>query len=81
MRGRLWGWVVRHRRRILITLGTLVLVVRIALPYVLRRVIESQANAAIAGQLTVGDVDLYLTWGAVALIVLAAGSSSRREHG
>ena len=61
------GWIGRHRRRILITVGALVLVVRIALPYVLRRVIESQANATIAGQLTVGDVDLYLTWGGVAL--------------
>jgi hypothetical protein len=56
-----------HRRRILLTLGALLLVVRIALPYVLRRVIESQANAAIAGQVTVGDVDLYLMRGGLAL--------------
>jgi hypothetical protein len=66
-RGRLRSWVGRHRRRILIALGALVLVVRVALPSVLRRVIESQANAAVAGRVTVGDVDLYLLRGAVAL--------------
>ncbi len=42
-------------------------VVRIALPYVVRRVAESQANAAVAGRVTIGDVDLYLMRGAVAL--------------
>ena len=41
--------------------------VRIALPYVVRRVAESQANAALAGRVTIGDIDLYLLRGAVAL--------------
>src|SRR4029453_3409233 len=61
------GWIGRHRRRILLTLGELLLVGRIALPYVLRRVIESQANAAIAGKVRAGDGDLYLMRGGVAL--------------
>jgi uncharacterized protein involved in outer membrane biogenesis len=66
-RGRLRGWLRRNRRRILITVVTLALVVRIALPYVVRRVAESQANAIVAGQVAIGDVDLYLLRGGVAL--------------
>ena len=60
-------WLARHRRRILLTIAALLIVLRIALPYVVRRVAESQANAALAGRVTIGDVDLYLLRGAVAL--------------
>jgi hypothetical protein len=45
----------------------LLLAIRIALPHVVRATIESRANAAIAGTLHVGDVDLWLLRGAVAL--------------
>lgn len=58
-----------RRRRYVVALVLLVLLVglRIALPSIVRSQIEKQANAAITGQLTVGDVDLWLLSGAVAL--------------
>jgi len=58
-----------RRRRYVVALVVLVLLVglRIALPSIVRSQIEKQANAAITGQLTVGDVDLWLLSGAVAL--------------
>jgi hypothetical protein len=45
----------------------LVIGVRIALPYVLRRVIESQGEAFLAGKVRVANVDLWLLQGAVAI--------------
>ncbi|HTD26083.1 MAG TPA: DUF748 domain-containing protein [Candidatus Elarobacter sp.] len=53
--------------RIALALLALAVVVRVALPPVLRRVIVSQANAALAGRLEVGDVDLWLVRGGAAL--------------
>ena len=41
--------------------------VRLALPYVLRRVIESQGEAFLAGKVKVANVDLWLLHGAVAI--------------
>src|SRR5205807_1804277 len=68
---RRWGgwssWLARRRVRIALGLLALAVVVRVALPPVLRRVIVSQANAALAGRLEVGDVDLWLVLGGAAL--------------
>jgi len=49
----------------------------VALPSILRSQIEKRVNAAIAGQLAVGDVDLWLLSGAVALtdVVVRAEST------
>ncbi|HJQ85030.1 MAG TPA: AsmA family protein, partial [Candidatus Binatia bacterium] len=55
------------RRRVVLAIVVLLLVVRIALPSILRRVIVSQADGAVAGHLAVGDVDLWLLRGALAL--------------
>src|SRR4029077_2761166 len=57
----------RRRVRIGLALLALAVVIRIALPPVLRRVIVSQANAALTGTLEVGDVDLWLLLGGAAL--------------
>lgn len=56
-----------RRHWILTALVVIALVVRAALPIVLRRVIEEQAQAAVHGHVEVGDVDLGLLWGSVAL--------------
>lgn len=64
---RVWGWIARHRRALLLTTLVLALAARIALPPLLRRVVESQANAALAGRVVVGDLDLHLLRGGVAL--------------
>jgi uncharacterized protein DUF748 len=60
-------------RRVVVALVLVVLVVglRVALPSILRSQIEKQANAALAGTLTIGDVDLWLLSGGVALKDLA----------
>src|SRR2546428_10703218 len=57
------SWLARRRVRIALGLLVLAVAVRVALPPVLRRVIVSQANAALAGRLEVGDVDLWLVLG------------------
>jgi len=57
--------------RIALGLLALAVAVRVALPPVLRRVIVSQANAALAGRLEVGDVDLWLVLGGAALTDVA----------
>ncbi|HUE30844.1 MAG TPA: DUF748 domain-containing protein [Verrucomicrobiae bacterium] len=57
--------------RIALVLLGLAVAVRVALPTVLRRVIVSQANAAIAGRLEVGDVDLWLVLGGAGLTDVA----------
>jgi hypothetical protein len=57
-------------------------VVRIALPMVLRAVIASQASEALHAQVAVGDVDLRLWRGGVALedvAIRAAGASAAAE--
>ncbi len=72
---RRWGgwssWLARRRVRIALGLLALAVAVRVALPPVLRRVIVSQANAALAGRLEVGDVDLWLVLGGAALTDVA----------
>src|SRR2546422_9805337 len=60
------SWLARRRVRIALGLLVLAVAVRVALPPVLRRVIVSQANAALAGRLEVGDVDLWLAPGRAA---------------
>src|SRR2546428_8924855 len=54
------SWLARRRVRIALGLLALAVAVRVALPPVLRRGIVSQANAALAGRLEGGDVDLWL---------------------
>ncbi len=56
-----------RRNRILLALLVLVLLVRIALPPVLRSVIVSQADAALVGRVELADVDLSLIRGGVTL--------------
>ncbi len=59
---------MRRRRYLVVLLVVVLLVVlRVALPSILRSQIEKQANATIAGELAIGDVDLWLLRGAVAL--------------
>ena len=60
-------WYRRRRYVVALVLVVLLIGLRIALPSILRSQIEKQANAAIAGKLTVGDVDLWVLSGAVAL--------------
>ena len=52
---------------LLYVLVVLVVGVRVALPYVLRRVIETQGEAFLAGKVKVANVDLWLLRGAVAV--------------
>ena len=66
-RGGWSSWLARRRVRIALVLLALAVAVRVALPPVLRRVIVSQGNAALAGRLEVGDVDLWLLLGGAAL--------------
>ena len=51
----------------LYVLVVLVVGIRVALPYVLQRVIESQGEAFLAGKVKVANVDLWLLRGAVAI--------------
>jgi hypothetical protein len=55
------------------------LLVRAALPVVLRSVVQDQAQAAIRGQVEVGDVDLWLVLGGVALDDVAVRSEPGTE--
>ena len=57
----------RRRRVAVAGLVALLLVLRAALPSFVRRQIESRASAAVAGSIHVGDVDLWLVRGAIAL--------------
>src|SRR5438132_9324704 len=66
-RGGWSSWLARRRVRIALVLLALAVAVGVALPPVLRRVIVSQGNAALAGRLEVGDVDLWLLLGGAAL--------------
>jgi hypothetical protein len=57
-----------RRRRVWLAIAVFLLVaIRVALPPILRSQIEKQANAALLGHATVGDVDLWILRGAVAL--------------
>jgi uncharacterized protein involved in outer membrane biogenesis len=56
-----------RRNRILLGLLALALLVRIALPFVLRSVIVSQADAALVGRVELADLDLSLIRGGLAL--------------
>lgn len=58
-------WWRRRRWIVLASLVLLLVAIRVALPHVLRRVIESQASSFLAGTVTVADVDLSLLQGAV----------------
>jgi len=61
---RFWG---RRRNRWLLALLVLLVVVRIALPYVVRRVAVDQADKALVGRIELDDVDLFLVRGGVTL--------------
>lgn len=58
---------VSRRGWVLIGLGVLLVMIRIALPAVARRVIESQGSKYLEGQLIVENVDLWILSGAAAL--------------
>jgi hypothetical protein len=62
---RLAGFLRRHW--LLTALLVIAVLVRAALPVVLRRVVAEQAQAAVHGRVEVGDVDLWLLWGGLAL--------------
>ncbi len=58
----------RHpRRRLLLGLLAFVVTVRVALPYILRPVIVSQANAALIGRIELANLDLSLLRGGLTL--------------
>jgi len=59
--------VRRPRNRILLGLLLLGVIVRIALPYLLRPLIVSQADAALVGRIALADLDLSLIRGGVTL--------------
>jgi hypothetical protein len=58
---------MRRRNRWLLALLTVVIAVRVALPYVVRRVAVSQADAALVGRIELDDVDLSLLTGGITL--------------
>ncbi|MCW5892749.1 MAG: DUF748 domain-containing protein [bacterium] len=60
-------WRRRWVRWLAIGVVVLLVALRIALPEIVRRVAVAQANQAIAGRLDIGDVDLWLLRGAIAL--------------
>ncbi|MGH7289855.1 MAG: hypothetical protein ACREJT_01500, partial [Myxococcota bacterium] len=57
----------RPRNRVLLAIVALLVVVRIALPHVLRSVIVSQTDAALVGRIVLADLDLSLIRGGVTL--------------
>jgi hypothetical protein len=61
------SWHRWRRSAVVLALVILLLGLRVALPSILRSQIERRANAAIAGRLTVGGVDLGLLSGALTL--------------
>lgn len=62
---RVAGWV--RRRRLLVATLLALLALRAALPPILRSVLVSRLNGTLTGRAEVGDVDLWLLRGAVAL--------------
>src|SRR5581483_3097792 len=68
-----WGraawrrWLGRRRVRVWLAVAFVLIVVRIALPVVLRKVAVSRVNEAIVGHVDIGDVDLWLLRGGLAL--------------
>ncbi len=69
-------WYRRRRYVVAVALVVVAIALRVALPSILRWQIEKQASAAIAGQLTVGDVDLWILAGGVALKDVALRAES-----
>ncbi|HVP30247.1 MAG TPA: DUF748 domain-containing protein [Myxococcota bacterium] len=61
---RLWA---RRRNRILLALFVLAVAVRIALPYVVRKIAVDQADKALVGRIELDDVDLSLVTGGITL--------------
>ena len=60
--------VMRQRRvQVLLAVVVLLAIVRVALPYVLRSVIVSQADQALVGRVALEDLDLSLIRGGVTL--------------
>ena len=60
--------VMRQRRvQVLLAVVVLLAIVRVALPYVLRSVIVSQADEALIGRIALADLDLSLIRGGVTL--------------
>src|SRR5262245_51568876 len=60
-------WLRRPRSRVLLAVLGLLVVVRIALPYVLRPIIVDQADKALVGRIVLKDLDLSLIRGGVTL--------------
>ena len=69
-----------RRNRILLALLAVLLLVRIALPYVLRSVIVSQADAALVGRVELEDIDLSLIRGGVTLHGLSVHVDERPSN-
>jgi uncharacterized protein involved in outer membrane biogenesis len=67
MASRPWWRLRLGRRRIVAIVVVLVVALRVALPYIIRSQLESRTQAAVTGRLQVGDVDLWLLRGALAL--------------
>jgi hypothetical protein len=67
------------RHWIVTTLLVLVLTIRAALPWVLQPVLRDQAEAAIQAKVAIGDVDLWLLRGAIALEDVAIRSEPGAE--
>src|SRR5262249_57079592 len=61
-----WPARLRSRRLWLVVLGA-ILVLRIALPYVVRPILASQASKATTARVDIGDVDLALYRAGIAL--------------
>jgi len=60
-------WLRRPRSRVLLGVLAFLVVVRIALPYVLRPIIVDQADKALVGRIALADLDLSLIRGGVTL--------------
>jgi hypothetical protein len=67
MASRPWWRLRLGRRRIVAIVVFLVVALRVALPYIIRSQLESRTQAAVTGRLEVGDVDLWLLRGGLAL--------------
>lgn len=59
--------IARRRTRVLLAIVLLLVLVRIALPAVLRRVVVSQADQALVGRIEIDDIDLSLLTGGITL--------------
>ncbi len=59
--------IATRRRRVLLALVLLALVVRLALPAIVRRVVVAQADQALVGRIELDDVDLALLTGGFTL--------------